>query len=168
MFRTGKRPHKAPTVLAITPENSPLRAETVRKLRFKLYQEVFLKAVTCMHTDRPVTLLSNGAAPGKLPGLRVFLMFLLAAGLLSATALAAPPPGSKTQAAPATPAAPASHAEFVGQLRWCQQSFLVCRPAPPPFSHRRKAGCRPCLSSPQQHRCQISSLSRIRPSSVSA
>ena len=67
-----------------------------------------------MHTDRPVTRLFNGAAPGKRPGLRVFLMFLLGVGLLSATALAAPPPGSKAQAAPAAPAAPASHAEFVG------------------------------------------------------
>ena len=70
-----------------------------------------------MHTDRPVTRLFNGAAPGKRPGLRVFFMFLLAAGLLCATALAAPPPGSKAQAAPTAPAAqatPASHAEFVG------------------------------------------------------
>ena len=55
-----------------------------------------------MHTDRPVTRLFNGAAPGKRPGLRVFSMFLLGAGLLCATALAAPPPGAKAQAAPAS------------------------------------------------------------------
>ena len=67
-----------------------------------------------MHTDRPVTRLSNGAALGNCPGLRVFLMFLLGAGMFCATALAAPPPGSKAQAAPAAQAAPSSHAEFVG------------------------------------------------------
>lgn len=67
-----------------------------------------------MHTDRPVTRLfslSNGAALGKCPGLRVFLMILLGAGMVCATALAAPPQGTKAQDAPATPA---GHAEFVG------------------------------------------------------
>lgn len=65
-----------------------------------------------MHTHRPVTRsfnLSHGAALGNCPGLRVFLMVLVGAGMLCATALAAPPPGAQ-----ATPAAPASHAEFVG------------------------------------------------------
>jgi len=67
-----------------------------------------------MHTDRPVTCLfslSNGAALGNCPGLRVFLMVLLGVGMMCATAMAAPPQGAKAQAAPATPAA---HAEFVG------------------------------------------------------
>ncbi len=49
-----------------------------------------------MHTNRPVTRMSIGAAPGELPGLRVFLMLLLGAGILCATALAAPPPGAKS------------------------------------------------------------------------
>ena len=65
-----------------------------------------------MHTeDRPVTRLPIGAVPGKRPGLRVFGMLLLGAGMMCATALAAPPAGAKAQDAPATPA---GHAEFVG------------------------------------------------------
>ena len=64
-----------------------------------------------MHTDRPVTRWFKGAVPRKQPGLRVFLMVLLGAGMLCATALAAPPPGAKAQDAQA---AGAAHAEFVG------------------------------------------------------
>jgi DmsE family decaheme c-type cytochrome len=64
-----------------------------------------------MHTHKPVTQLPIGAAPGKRVGLRVSLMLLLGAGLLCATALAAPPAGAKSQNAAA---APASHADFVG------------------------------------------------------
>ena len=64
-----------------------------------------------MHTDRPVTPMFKGAVPGKSQGLRVFLMVLLGAGMLCATALAAPPAGAKAQDAQAKAAA---HAEFVG------------------------------------------------------
>ncbi len=64
-----------------------------------------------MHTDGPVTRLPIGAAPGKQPGLRVFLMVLLGAGMMSATALAAQSPEAKASDAPA---AGAAHAEFVG------------------------------------------------------
>lgn len=64
-----------------------------------------------MYTDGPVTRLPNSAAPGRRPGLRVFLMGLLGGTLLCATALAAPPPGTKAQDAPAKGAA---QAQFVG------------------------------------------------------
>ena len=64
-----------------------------------------------MHTDRPVTQWFKGAVPRKQPGLRVFLMVLLGAGVLSATALAAAQQGAK---APDAPATPPGHAEFVG------------------------------------------------------
>ena len=63
-----------------------------------------------MHTNRPVTRMF-GAAPGKFPGLRVFLMLLLGAGILCAAALAAQTPGAKASNAPSTGAA---HADFVG------------------------------------------------------
>ncbi len=64
-----------------------------------------------MHTDGPVTRLRIGAAPGNRLGPRVFPMLLLGAGILCATALAAPPSGAKAQAAAA---APVAHAEFLG------------------------------------------------------
>jgi len=51
-----------------------------------------------MHTNRPVTRIF-GAAPGWLSGLRVFLMLVLGAGVICATALAAPP-GAKPGDAP--------------------------------------------------------------------
>jgi nitrate/TMAO reductase-like tetraheme cytochrome c subunit len=51
------------------------------------------------------------AALGKLSGLRVFLMLLLGAGMICATALAAQAPAAKASNAPATGAA---HADFVG------------------------------------------------------
>ena len=52
-----------------------------------------------MHTNRPVTRLFC-AAPRKLSGLRVILMFLLGAGILWATALgAAQTPAAKPAAA---------------------------------------------------------------------
>ena len=52
-----------------------------------------------------------GAVPERFPGLRVFLMLLLGAGLLCAAALAAQAPGAKASNAPSTGAA---HADFVG------------------------------------------------------
>jgi len=52
-----------------------------------------------------------GAAPGKLSGLRVFLMLLLGAGMICATALVAQAPAAKASNAPANGAA---HADFVG------------------------------------------------------
>jgi len=52
-----------------------------------------------------------GAAPGCFTGLRVFLMLLLGAGILCATALSAQTPGAKASNAPANGAA---HADFVG------------------------------------------------------
>jgi len=54
-----------------------------------------------MHKDGPVTQMSKCAAPGFWPGLRVFLMLMLGAGILCATALAAPPPQDKAAAMPA-------------------------------------------------------------------
>ena len=64
-----------------------------------------------MHRTRPVSQLPIGAAPGKRAGLRVFLMFLLGACMVCATALAAPPPGAKSSGASAHAA---EKAEFVG------------------------------------------------------
>ena len=69
------------------------------------------KAVFCMHKDRPVTQSPFSVAPGNRRGLRVFLMLLLGAGMMCATALAAPAPGAK---GPDAPAKGATHAEFVG------------------------------------------------------
>jgi len=61
-----------------------------------------------MHTEeRPVRRLESGAVPGKRLGLRVFGMFLLGAGVMCATALAAPQAGAQGASAPAK-------AEFVG------------------------------------------------------
>src|ERR1700691_6163746 len=51
-----------------------------------------------MHTNRPVTR-TFGAAPRKLSGLRVFLMFFVGAGLLCASALVAQAPAAKPAAA---------------------------------------------------------------------
>src|SRR5271167_2065059 len=70
----------------------------------------FIKAVFFMHTNRPVTRMFS-AALGKLSGLRVFLMLLLGAGIVCATALAAQAPAAKSSDAPSTGAA---HADFVG------------------------------------------------------
>jgi DmsE family decaheme c-type cytochrome len=64
-----------------------------------------------MHTNWPETQSFKGVVPGKHPGLRVFLIILLGAGMLCATALAAAQQGAK---APDAPATPAGHAEFVG------------------------------------------------------
>ena len=63
-----------------------------------------------MHTNRPVTL-AFGAAPGWLKGLRVFLMVLLGAGAICATALSAQTPGAK---AAKTPSNGAAHADYMG------------------------------------------------------
>ena len=63
-----------------------------------------------MHVNRPVTR-RFGAVPGHLWGLRVFSTILLGAGVVCATALAAPAPGAKTSTAPAQSAA---HAQYVG------------------------------------------------------
>lgn len=64
-----------------------------------------------MLTVRPVPQLPIDAAPKKRMGLRVFLTLTLSAGLMCATALAAPPPGAKS---PDVPAKAAAHADFVG------------------------------------------------------
>jgi DmsE family decaheme c-type cytochrome len=53
----------------------------------------------------------NGAAPEWFSGLRAMAMILVGAGAISATALAAPPPGAKS---PDAPAKGAAHAEYVG------------------------------------------------------
>jgi len=68
------------------------------------------KAVFCMHKARPVTRLPIGAAPGFLTGLRACLLLTLGAGILCATALAAPAGEKK---APETAQAAASD-QFVG------------------------------------------------------
>jgi len=70
-----------------------------------------------MQTNKPVTRSTFPAASGKRPGLQVFFMLLLGAGIMCTTALAAPAPGAKNSDAPAkqaAQAAPAAHAEFVG------------------------------------------------------
>jgi DmsE family decaheme c-type cytochrome len=64
-----------------------------------------------MHRGKPVAQLPVGAAPGKNPGLRACWIFLLGAGLLSASAWSAPAPQNKTAAEPAKVASPA---DFVG------------------------------------------------------
>lgn len=64
-----------------------------------------------MHRNRPVTRLQLDAAPGFRPGLRAFLILTLGAGILSATALAAPAKGDK--AAPAAKAAVVA-SDYVG------------------------------------------------------
>jgi len=63
---------------------------------------------------RPVTRLPFRAAPGNRPGLRVFLVLLLGAGILCATALAAPAKGQQSSDEPAKQAGPSANAEFVG------------------------------------------------------
>jgi len=63
-----------------------------------------------MHTHKLVTQSPFGAAQGMKTGLRVFLMFLMGAGLMCATALAAPPAGAKASDA----SAKAAQATFVG------------------------------------------------------
>ena len=62
-----------------------------------------------MHKQRPETQ-KFGAAPGWLSGLRVFLMILFGAGMVCATALAAPPAGAKASDATAK----AAQATFMG------------------------------------------------------
>ena len=66
-----------------------------------------------MRSDRPVTRLSFGAAPGKLPGLRACLVVMFGASILCATALAAPAtkadPAAKAATAQAKDAAPNSY-----------------------------------------------------------
>ena len=64
-----------------------------------------------MHTDGPVTQLPINAAPGKRPGLPVFLTLLLGAGILCASALAAPPAKAKASDQSGNQAV---HAEYVG------------------------------------------------------
>ncbi len=63
-----------------------------------------------MHTNKPVTQSPFGAAQGMKTGLRVLLMLLMGAGLMCATALAAPPAGAKASDA----SAKAAQATFVG------------------------------------------------------
>ena len=64
-----------------------------------------------MHTKRPVTRLPINAVPGFLPDLRAIWILLLGAGILCASALAAP--GPKPQALKAPAKAPAA-SDFVG------------------------------------------------------
>lgn len=63
-----------------------------------------------MHTNKPVTQSPFGAAQGMKTGLRVFLMLLMGASLMCATALAAPPAGAKASDA----STKAAQATFVG------------------------------------------------------
>jgi len=69
------------------------------------------KAVFFMHKDRPVTLFSIGAVQGNRLGLRVFLMLMLGASVLCATASGAPPAKGK---AVDTQTKAASSGDFVG------------------------------------------------------
>jgi hypothetical protein len=70
-------------VLTLTwRKSTTFSAKRLLSFGFRQCQEVLFKAVFCMHTNRPVTRMFNGAAPGKLSGLRVFLMFLLGAGMI--------------------------------------------------------------------------------------
>ena len=69
------------------------------------------KAVFFMHKDRPVTLFSIGAVQGNKLGLRVFLVLMLGASVLCATASGAPP--AKGKAADTQTKAAAS-GDFVG------------------------------------------------------
>ena len=64
-----------------------------------------------MHKDRPVTLFSIGAVQGNRLGLRAFLMLMLGASVLCATASGAPP--AKGKAADTQTKAAAS-GDFVG------------------------------------------------------
>lgn len=66
-----------------------------------------------MKTNKPVTQSPFVAAHKMRTGLRVFLMLLLGAGMLCATALAAPPAGAKAKAADAS-TKQATQATFVG------------------------------------------------------
>ena len=66
-----------------------------------------------MHRDKPVTQLPIDAAPGRRPGLRALLMFLLGASVICATALGAPAPGNKAGNTQEKAAAPAA-SDFVG------------------------------------------------------
>ena len=68
-----------------------------------------------MQIFEPVTQLPIGAAPGNLPGLRVFLIFLLCAGMLCTNALASP--AAKTGSVAGTTTAQTKNtdpADFVG------------------------------------------------------
>ena len=65
-----------------------------------------------MHTSGPVTRLPIGAAPGIWPGLRASWMLILGAGLICATAPAAPPKNDKPANPPAAKAVQPS--EYVG------------------------------------------------------
>jgi len=65
-----------------------------------------------MHEDVPVTRMKFGAAPGRRPGLRAFLMLLLGAGMLCAAGLAASGQANESAGTQAKAAAPA--ATFVG------------------------------------------------------
>ena len=62
-----------------------------------------------MHRIGPFTQLPIGAAPGKWPGLRACLMFLLGAGLLCAPVLAAQAPGDKPATAQVKDTAPGDY-----------------------------------------------------------
>ena len=64
-----------------------------------------------MHTNKPVTRSTFSAAPGHRSGLQVFLLLLLGAGMMCATAMAAPPSGAKGSNEPAKQT---TQATFVG------------------------------------------------------
>ncbi len=66
-----------------------------------------------MHDEVPVTRMQSGAARDRWPGLRAFLMLLLGAGIICATALAASGPENKAASASTKAAAPAS-SNYVG------------------------------------------------------
>ncbi|MGD0681242.1 MAG: DmsE family decaheme c-type cytochrome [Terracidiphilus sp.] len=62
-----------------------------------------------MHRDGPVTQLPIGAAPGKWPGLRACLMFMLGVGMFCVPVLAAPAPGDKPATAKVKDVSPADY-----------------------------------------------------------
>jgi len=112
------------------------------------------KAVFCMYKSRPVTRLHIGAAPGVWSGLRVCTMLLLAAGVFSAAALAAPA-GAKndSQKAPA-----AAAGDFVGSetCATCHEEvskkFASNKHAKLAEEHQAKgAGCESCHGAGKAH-----------------
>ena len=95
------------------------------------------KAVFFMHKDRPVARLLIGAVLEKRPGLRAFLMLMLGASLLCATAMGAAAPNGKSAD---TQAKAAASSRLCGQrdLRYLpRRSGQEVRRQPPHQDGRR-------------------------------